>query len=92
MSTKSLEGLRDYLCDTLSTGNMLWLCQQLSDYAHNHQKEEEEDLKPYTLEELHQSILESEKEFAEGKFKTIEEVFEGLGEPFDIDNEMREAV
>ena len=90
MSTKTLEGLRDYLCDTLSTGNMLWLCQQLSDYAQKHK--EQESLKPYTLEELHQGILDSEREFAEGKFKTIEEVFEGLGEPFDVENSMLEAV
>ncbi len=90
MSTKTLEDLRDYLFDTLSTGNMLWLCQQLSNYVEKNK--EQEALKPYTLEELHQGILDSEREFAEGKFKTIEEVFDGLGEPFDVENEMLEAV
>lgn len=48
----------------------------------------EERLTPYTIEELRAGILESEKQFAEGRFKTIEEVFEGLGERFDVEEEM----
>lgn len=48
----------------------------------------EERLTPYTIEELRAGILESEKQFAEGRFKTIEEVFEGLGEHFDVEEEM----
>lgn len=42
----------------------------------------DEPLPPYTIEELRAGILESEKQFAEGRYKTIEEVFEGLGERF----------
>jgi len=48
----------------------------------------EEQLPPYTIEELRAGILESEKQFAEGRYKTIEEVFEGLGERFDVEEEM----
>jgi len=33
MSTKALTGLRDYLCDSLSLANMLWLSKQLADYV-----------------------------------------------------------
>ena len=90
MSEKSLEGLRDFLCGTLSAGNILWLCQQLAEYAQKQQ--ERELLKPYTMEELRAGILESEKQFSEGKFKTIEEVFQGFGEKFEVEEEMLEAV
>ena len=33
MSTATLTNLRDYLTGTLSTANMLWLSEQLADYA-----------------------------------------------------------
>jgi hypothetical protein len=49
MSTETLSGLRDYLFSTLSRSNMLWLATQLKERA-----EKEEELKPYTIEELHQ--------------------------------------
>lgn len=35
-----------------------------------------EDLEPYTIEELHARIAESERQFAEGKYSPIEKVFE----------------
>ena len=35
----------------------------------------EEALVPYTKEELHQRIVASERDFAEGRFRDIEELF-----------------
>ena len=78
MSTETLSSLRDYLFGTLSRSNMLWLATQLKERA-----EKEEDLKPYTMEELNARIDESERQIANGQFKTIEEVFHGLGEEFE---------
>ncbi|MBO7440897.1 MAG: hypothetical protein J6T96_05910 [Bacteroidales bacterium] len=54
----------------------------------NRRLKTQEQLKPYTIEELRAGILESEKQFAEGRFKTIEEVFEELGEPFEYEEEV----
>ena len=56
MSTETLSGLRDYLFSTLSRSNMLWLATQLKERA-----EKEEELKPYTIEELHQMVEEGRK-------------------------------
>ena len=43
--------------------------------ANRAKKEQEKQLKPYTMEELHARIAESERQIAEGKCKPIEEVF-----------------
>ena len=71
MSTATLNGLRDYLYGTLSPANLIWLGTQLTEYG----RKQEEQLKPYTKEELNTRIDMSERQFAEGKYKTIEEVF-----------------
>ena len=70
MSTATLNNLLEYLYGTLTPDNMRWVGKHLIEHA-----EKEETLKPYTMEELHARIDESEREFAEGKCKPIEEVF-----------------
>ena len=80
MSTETLSGLRDYLFSTLSRSNMLWLATQLKERA-----EKEEELKPYTIEELHQMVEEGRKQIAEGHFFTSEEVFNELFEENGVD-------
>ena len=80
MSTETLSGLRDYLFSTLSRSNMLWLATQLKERA-----EKEEELKPYTIEELHQMVEEGRKQIAEGHYFTSEEVFNDLFEEFGVD-------
>ena len=35
----------------------------------------EEHIKPYTIEELHARIAQSERDFAEGRYRDIEELF-----------------
>ena len=48
MSTATLNGLRDYLYDTLSPANLIWLGKQLTEYGYMQEKPQ----KPYTKEEL----------------------------------------
>lgn len=77
MSTLALTGLRDYLYGTLSTNDMIWLVEELSSYVRN-----EDALKPYTIEELHERIAKSERDFAEGRYITSEELFNDLDKEF----------
>ncbi len=73
MSTQALTGLRDYLTGTLSTNDMMWLVEELKEYV---RKDEAQD--PYTIEEIHERIAQSERDFAEGRYFTDDEVFEDL--------------
>lgn len=41
---------------------------------------DQEDLKPYTIEELHERIAQSERDFAEGKWQDSEDMFRELEE------------
>ena len=78
MSTATLNGLRDYLYDTLSPANLIWLGTQLME----HGRMQEKPLKPYTKEELLARVERSERQFAEGKYKTSEELWRELDEEF----------
>ena len=80
MSTETLSSLRDYLFGTLSRSNMLWLATQLKERA-----EKEEELKPYTMEELHQMVEEGRREIAEGHYYTSKEMFDDLFEEYGVD-------
>ena len=89
MSTATLEGLRDYLFDTLSPSNMLWLSTQLANYA----KQEKQG--SYTMEELHGRIAQSERDIAEGRVYDFDDVMRELEEELefaDQELEMAEAV
>lgn len=89
MSSATLEGLRDYLFDTLSPRNMLWLSTQLANYA------KLKEQKPYTMEEIHNRIAQSELDIAEGRVYDFDEVMRELEEEFEIadkKHEMAEAV
>ena len=78
MSEATLMNLRDYLYGALSPANMIWLGTQLTE----HGRMQEEPLKPYTKEELIARIERSEQQFAEGKYKTSEELWRELDEEF----------
>lgn len=84
MSTATLEGLRDYLFDTLSPRNMLWLSTQLANYARLKEQ------KPYTMEEIHNRIAQSELDIAEGRVYDIDEVIRELEEEFEIADQKQE--
>lgn len=79
MSTSALTGLRDYLYDTLSPANMLWLSTQLAEYA---KKKEEMPLKRYTKAELNALLDEAEANIAAGNTISGEEVWRELEEEF----------
>ena len=70
MSTTALTNLRDYLTGTLSREDMMWLMEEMRDFMRG----KEENLKPYTIEEIHAMIEESERDIAEGRVTSHEEV------------------
>ena len=79
MSTAALTNLRDYLTGTLSSANMLWLSEQLADFA---KKKEEAPLKRYTKAELNALLDEAEANIAAGNTIPGEEVWSELEEEF----------
>ena len=72
MSTTALSGLLEYLYGTLSISNMRWVGEHLIEYA---KKEEAEQLRPYTKEEIDDMLDEAESAFDAGDYLTNEEVF-----------------
>ena len=85
MSTATLNGLRDYLYDTLSPANLIWLGKQLTEYGYMQEKPQ----KPYTKEELKARIELSERQFAEGKYQDFDEAMDELEEEFAEDEKVR---
>ena len=81
MSKETLIGLRDYLYNTLSPANMLWLGTQLTEYAN---QDEEFPLKRYTKEEINSILDESEAEIAAGKGIPDEEAWDKLEAELEI--------
>lgn len=71
MSETTLLNLRDYLFETLTESNMLWLAKQLLE----HVKTEEKPLEPYTIEEIDSMLDAAENDFETGNYLTNEEVF-----------------
>lgn len=78
MSETTLTSLLEYLYDTLTPSNQRWVAEHLITHA------DAEDLKPYTIEELHERIAQSERDFAEGNFYTHEEVMKMLDEELEL--------
>ena len=72
MSTTALAGLLEYLYGTLSIKNMRWVGEHLIEHA---KKEEAEQLRPYTLEEIDDMLDEAEAAFEAGDYLTQDEVF-----------------
>ena len=72
MSTATLSNLLEYLYGTLSPSNMQWVGEHLIDYA---KKEQSEQLRPYTMQEIDDMLDEAEAAFEAGDYLTNEEVF-----------------
>ena len=72
MSTATLTSLLDYLYGTLTPNNMRWVGEQLIEYAN---REENERLRPYTMEEIDDMLDEAETAFEAGDYLTNDEVF-----------------
>lgn len=77
MSETTLTSLLEYLYNALTPSNQRWVAEHLIEHA---DVEEGEDLKPYTIEELHERIAKAERDFAEGRYFTDDEVFADLEE------------
>lgn len=80
MSEATLTSLLEYLYGTLTPSNQRWLAAHLVEHA---DVQEAEDLKPYTIEELHEMVAKGEQEFAEGKWQDSEDMFRELEEDFE---------
>lgn len=70
MSKEALTNLRDYIQLTLSLKDMRWLADELDTYANK-----QEQLKPYTMEEINAMIDQGERDLAEGRYRDIEDLF-----------------
>ena len=81
MNEKALTNLREYLAETLQPQELMWLINELSPYA----AMPEGTLEPYTMEELNARIDEAERQIAEGKCHSSEEVFRMLDEELGLD-------
>lgn len=88
MSEATLSNLLEYLYGTLTPRNMLWMAERLTEHA----KQEEESVKPYTMEEINARIDQSERDFTEGNYYTHEEVLKMLDEELELTHELAEAV
>ena len=75
MAQEVLNGLLDYLLVTLNYDNRRWLSEHLIESV-----EEEEYLTPYTMEEINQRLDEAERDFAEGRYYSHEQVMRELAE------------
>ena len=67
-----LQGLLEYLYATLSPNNMEWLGEHLIEHA----KTQNEDLKPYTMEEINEMLDEAERDFEAGRCYSTEQVLQ----------------
>ena len=72
MTTTALSGLLEYLRGTLTANNMRWVGEHLIEYAN---KEEAEQLRPYTMQEIDDMLDEAENAFEASDFLTQNEVF-----------------
>ena len=91
MSTTALSGLLEYLYGTLSISNMRWVGEHLIEHA---KKEEVAQLRPYTMEEIHERLDQSRREVLAGLSQDSEEMFRELEEEFACEENllMDEAV
>ena len=89
MSTATLNNLLEYLYGTLTPDNMRWVGKHLIEHA-----DKEETLKPYTIEEIHAMIAESETDIAAGRTISHEEMMRQWEEELarEEELEMAEAV
>lgn len=71
MSTQSLMGLVDYLCDTLSYEDMLFVSRKLTDCA---MEQDDEQLTPYTMDEINAMLDVAEQQAETGEYVTHEDL------------------
>ena len=79
MSEATLQGLLDYLYSTLTPDNMRWMAMHLLAHADS----DEENLKPYTVEELNAMLDEAEADIAAGRTISDEDVWRKIEKEFE---------
>ena len=70
--------LLDLLKSTLTTSEIIWLVEEMKGYL----RDSEEDLKPYTVEELQERIAVSEQQFANGEYLDFDDAMREIEEEF----------
>ena len=85
MSTATLSSLLEYLYGTLSPSNMRWVGEHLIERAKK-EEQKEENLTPYTVEELLERAEEGRRQIAMGNYCTMEELLQELDEDLAEDN------
>ena len=81
MDTTALTGLKDFLCETLSTEDLQWLCKQLDKCVFERQLEQLPPPRPrYTMDEINAMLDEAERQAAAGESMTNEEFFRSWDE------------
>ena len=76
MSEATLNNLLEYLYGALTPNNMMWLGEHLIEHA----KIENEEVTPYTKEEIIARISQSELDSAEGRVYDFDDVMHELEE------------
>lgn len=87
MSKESLENLCNYIQVTLSPEDIFWLTDELIIRTLKR-----EQPRPYTVEELRERVAESERQIAEGRYKSAEESLAELEAMFADEEAMTETV
>ena len=83
MSREALINLREYLLETLSFKDRMWLVSELE----TSEKEEVSEC-PYTKEELDKRFDEIEKDFENGEYLPADETFRLIAEELEFDKEI----
>ena len=82
MSRESLEHLRDYILLTLSHMDINWLMNELGSKL-----QQQEQQKPYTMDEINAMIDESERQIANGEYYSNEQVMDMLAGELGLSDE-----
>jgi|GEM_PF-1019050 len=82
MSRESLEHLRDYILLTLSPMDINWLMNELGSKL-----QQQEQQKPYTMDEINAMIDESERQIANGEYYSNEQVMDMLAGELGLSDE-----
>ena len=72
MSTATLTNLLEFLYGTLTPNNMKWLGEHLIEHA----EKTEDQMRPYTMEEIDAMLEESERDFEAGRCYSTDEVIQ----------------
>lgn len=88
MSTTALTKLFDLLTNTLSTSDMMWLIKEMKEYV----CDSEENMKPYSVEELRARVAISERQLANGEWMDFDEAMDEIERELDKEPEMAEVL